>query len=430
MPGPKGAGELVEQVFEHVTGLWWPEADEDKLREMARAWRDFADALEDVAQAGSAAAHRVTGEYEGAAIDAFAAFWRRYSDGDKGALPDMAHACRAMAQACEEYADEVARAKEQVIEQVTILGATILAGLGLAVATAGVSAGASAAATTTLINFCRMVGIGLSRALAQILARTMVGAAFGAVEAVSVDLLVAKPMNAAFGNPVEVSLDGVAKTALAGAAGGGIAGGAAGAAVRTGSQAGAKLASTMDSPIIQALAGGAAGATSEYIATGQVTTTGVLFGAIGGAAGGSTGTKTRHAVAPKIFNTPQKISKQQFEQMSALLRDKAGHLSDDIVVQGSRAGYTALRTSDIDIAIRVDADKFDQLIHERFGTPNPGSAKERTMLHAIETGKIQAGEAGLRALRKELEQIAGMDVDVSIVKSGGPFDNKPRMPIQ
>ncbi len=36
----------------------------------------------------------------------------------------------------------------------------------------------------------------------------------------------------------------------------------------------------------------------------------------------------------------------------------------------------------------------------------------------------------LRALRKELEQIAGMDVDVSVVKSGGPFDNKPRMPIQ
>ena len=34
-------------------------------------------------------------------------------------------------------------------------------------------------------------------------------------------------------------------------------------------------------------------------------------------------------------------------------------------------------------------------------TPNSGTSKERTMLHAIEIGKIQAGEAGLRGLRKD-----------------------------
>lgn len=100
-----------------------------------------------------------------------------------------------------------------------------------------------------------------------------------------------------------------------------------------------------------------------------------------------------------------------------------------MVVQGSRAAGTAKPTSDIDFAVRVSPEKFDELIKSRFGTPNPGTAKERTMQHAIETGKIQAGEAGLRPLRKELEQLLGMEVDISIIRRGGPFDNPPTIPL-
>ncbi|WP_425583676.1 nucleotidyltransferase domain-containing protein [Streptomyces macrosporus] len=100
-------------------------------------------------------------------------------------------------------------------------------------------------------------------------------------------------------------------------------------------------------------------------------------------------------------------------------------MGGNIVVQGSRAGGTARPDSDIDFAIRVDSDKFDELIRERFGTPNPDSAKERTMLHAMDTGKIQAGEAGLRSLRKALEAQLGMEVDLSVIRRGGPFDNPP-----
>lgn len=126
---------------------------------------------------------------------------------------------------------------------------------------------------------------------------------------------------------------------------------------------------------------------------------------------------------------PQGISQKAFEQGAKLIKNRVGNISDDIVVQGSRASGTAKSTSDIDIAIRVTSEKFDELIKERFKVPNPGSAKERTMLHAIETGKIQAGEAGLRGLRKELEQIFGMEVDISIIKKGGAFDNPPFIPI-
>ena len=130
------------------------------------------------------------------------------------------------------------------------------------------------------------------------------------------------------------------------------------------------------------------------------------------------------------YSLPQGISQEQFSNASKLLRDRVGDISGDIVVQGSRAKGTAKPTSDIDIALRVSGDKFDSLINQYFKTPNPGSAKERTMLHAIETGKIQAGEAKLSGLRKELQEIFGMEVDISIIKQGGAFDNPPFIPFE
>ncbi|OKP99462.1 nucleotidyltransferase domain-containing protein [Paenibacillus sp. P46E] len=138
------------------------------------------------------------------------------------------------------------------------------------------------------------------------------------------------------------------------------------------------------------------------------------------------------AVVPKgtgKLTIPQGVTSEQFNNASSIIRQKVGSISDDIVVQGSRANGTARPDSDIDFAVRVSPEKFDELITQRFGIPNPGSAKERTMQHAIETGKIQSGEAGLRSLRQELQKALGMDVDISIVKSGGPFDNGTQIPL-
>lgn len=47
------------------------------------------------------------------------------------------------------------------------------------------------------------------------------------------------------------------------------------------------------------------------------------------------------------------------------------------------------------------------------------------MLHAIDTGKIQRGEIGLRATGKEIERLLGIDVDISVVRAGGPTDQGP-----
>ncbi|MEH2929270.1 nucleotidyltransferase domain-containing protein [Candidatus Ventrimonas sp. KK005] len=42
-----------------------------------------------------------------------------------------------------------------------------------------------------------------------------------------------------------------------------------------------------------------------------------------------------------------------------MIKESIGDISDDIVVQGSRANGTAKPTSDIDIAVRVTPEKFD-----------------------------------------------------------------------
>jgi predicted nucleotidyltransferase len=125
----------------------------------------------------------------------------------------------------------------------------------------------------------------------------------------------------------------------------------------------------------------------------------------------------------------QGINAGKLAEISPILRNGTKHLGDDVVFQGSRVAGTARASSDLDIGVRVGPDEFADLIRKRFGTPNPGSAKERTMLHAIETGKIQAGEAGLSDLRKQLQRLLGMDVDLSVIKRGGPFDNGPTLPL-
>jgi RHS repeat-associated protein len=143
---------------------------------------------------------------------------------------------------------------------------------------------------------------------------------------------------------------------------------------------------------------------------------------------------TQVAPPPTRVSTrlPDGLTAEQFEFLSqrvATTADSRG-LGRDLVVHGSRAGGTARPTSDLDIAIRMDDAAFRDQIAQRFGTPNAGSAKERTMLRAIDTGKIQAGEAGLRPLRRDLQRLLGLEVDVSIVRRDGPFDQGPAIPLR
>jgi hypothetical protein len=126
---------------------------------------------------------------------------------------------------------------------------------------------------------------------------------------------------------------------------------------------------------------------------------------------------------------PQGVTRIQFAWIAAKLSDPARAVGGEACVHGSRAAEVGRPDSDLDIAILVDAKRFEQLVGLRFGTPTLGSAKDRTRKHAEQTGKIQAGEAGLRALRKELENYLEIAVVMSIIRRGGPFDRGPYMPL-
>jgi nucleotidyltransferase-like protein len=131
-----------------------------------------------------------------------------------------------------------------------------------------------------------------------------------------------------------------------------------------------------------------------------------------------------------MLNVPQGLSEEQFAALSARVRSAAGHYSDDNQIQGSRVVGTARPDSDIDIAIRVSRERFDEIVQQRFGIPNVGSAKERTMQHAQVSGKLQAGEAGLRSLRMAEEAEFGLEVDISVICIGGQFDAPPYIPLK
>ncbi|QDU62393.1 tRNA(Glu)-specific nuclease WapA precursor [Planctomycetes bacterium Pan216] len=183
-----------------------------------------------------------------------------------------------------------------------------------------------------------------------------------------------------------------------------------------------------------AFLGGIEGAFEEWLVLGDIED--IAFGAAKGALFAGILSSIGFWVG-SYFGIPQGLSRAKFDEASSLIRSRVGEASGDIVVQGSRVTRKATPKSDIDFGIRVSKDKFDELLEASFGTPTPGSAAERTMSHAIRTGKIQSGEARLipggprlRQLRKELEQLLDIDVDISVVLRRGPFDGGPTIRVR
>lgn len=135
-----------------------------------------------------------------------------------------------------------------------------------------------------------------------------------------------------------------------------------------------------------------------------------------------------HAMSDGL-TIPQGLTAPDFAVVSAKVREKGSAFGADICVHGSRASGTAETDSDLDIAIRVTAEKFEEILGQRFKHPNSGSALERTMLHARLQGKIQTGELGLSGLRRELEKLLKMRVQISVIRIEGPFDVGPFVPL-
>lgn len=232
------AADKAKQIVQDMTGMWWPAADEHGLREAAKAWRAFADDIENVLSAANKTARHIIEDNKGEAISAFDdPFWRRYYYNGHGWLKDMADAARDMAKALDKYADAVHKAVTRLEHELEIVGATIVAGTALAIFTAGISEGAAAAATAGIVELAGTLGIEVSTEIATIAGTTLATAAIGGVESVTVDLAVSQPVAIATGESKGFSLDEASDAATSGMVFGGMFGGA-GAMAKVAGEAG------------------------------------------------------------------------------------------------------------------------------------------------------------------------------------------------
>src|SRR5262249_49360859 len=127
------------------------------------------------------------------------------------------------------------------------------------------------------------------------------------------------------------------------------------------------------------------------------------------------GTRAARYNYERIFvkqGPPQGMTEEQFQQVSDRLRERlkqeagrTGGLRVDIFVHGSRGRGTAAVDADLDIGIRVSAERFDQLIQDRLTRVQKGSDKWETLQEAIRQGRLHAGEAGISGIRKEIQRL-------------------------
>ncbi|MFH8731852.1 DUF6531 domain-containing protein [Streptomyces sp. NPDC017964] len=206
----------AKKILLHL-GLWWPDADADSLRSAATAWRTFADAVDDVRAPAHKSASSLIHHNKGESIEAFEKFWGRYAKGqDAGWLSDLADSARGMAKALDKFADAIDDAINKLWTQIGIDAAVIAGGVALAFFTAGLASGAAVAAADVIIELGATMGVAVSATVAEIAAGTLIAAAFGGVESVTVDAAIAQPLKMITGLQKGFSLDEVNKAATDG----------------------------------------------------------------------------------------------------------------------------------------------------------------------------------------------------------------------
>ncbi|MFI5522654.1 WXG100 family type VII secretion target [Streptomyces platensis] len=220
-----GAGDKAKEIVQDLTGMWWPEGDEDELREAARAWRTYADDVEDCTAACHKKAQDVIDNNKGKSIDAFGGFWRKYHGGGKGYLDDVASAARDMAKALDKYADQVAEAKKKIEHELEIAGAVLVVGTALAVFTGGITELAALGASEAIVAAASTAGIAVSATVAEIAGTVLATAAVGALEGITVDVVVAQGGRNLLGDQKGINAQEVTEAGLLGGVLGGALGG-------------------------------------------------------------------------------------------------------------------------------------------------------------------------------------------------------------
>ena len=295
------------QQVQHIqAGIWWPAADSARLRAAAHAWREMAAALSDVQAATQASALSVQADNQGKAIDAFETYWQKWA-GTGGYLPSATEACLAMAKALEQYAQAVDDARTKVEELIAEVGTAIVIGVALSVLTVGISDVAAGAVSASLIASAAAVGVDLSAAAATIAATVLVGTAFGAVEAMAIDVVAIQPEKILiFHDQKSFSWQEVLQWGEMGALGGFLGGGSA-ALFRAGSDVlPESFSAVLDTRLGQiaagSLLGGGTSALVDEVQYGQINPLDVAAGMVGGAAGG--GVRAPQKLGPDTYADP------------------------------------------------------------------------------------------------------------------------------
>ncbi|MGW2404587.1 WXG100-like domain-containing protein [Streptomyces sp. NPDC001739] len=140
-----------------LLGFQWPNVDEDKMREAAEGWSNFAAAARQYQSQGVTASHAVHGANSGEAIEAFDNAWKKFG-GDGGFLEEAADAADALAIVLQVVATIVLVMKIAVIAQLIALAIEFVAAQAAAPVTLGASeAGAAAATVTTRVLVRRII---------------------------------------------------------------------------------------------------------------------------------------------------------------------------------------------------------------------------------------------------------------------------------
>jgi len=127
----------------NVLGFMWPEADEDKLRVCAQAWRAFGAEVTRVNQDTRLVAAQVSADNSGESIDAFERYWHGIGGGG-GDFDRAKEAADHMATALDGMATLVEGVKIAIIAQLGLLAAEIIADQLAAPETLGLSEGVAA----------------------------------------------------------------------------------------------------------------------------------------------------------------------------------------------------------------------------------------------------------------------------------------------
>jgi predicted nucleotidyltransferase len=141
---------------------------------------------------------------------------------------------------------------------------------------------------------------------------------------------------------------------------------------------------------------------------------------------------------------PQGMTEEQFRRVSLRLRERlkeeagrTGDLGDDIFVHGSRGRGDAGSDADLDIGIRVSAERFDDLLRARLARVKPEGDKWKTLQEAVRQGRLHSGEVGISGIKREIQRlindVMGLGfkegVQVTVIREAGPFDAGPFIPL-